>query len=114
MRSSLRSISSRRRRISERLLAAVMNSPREEAPAGGDGGHDRLGPKLAEQINLGPCSAAVGETSEETHSFLSHHRLDRYRLVALTRLWVLLVHARELSSDANRVPNNPAVPSLAL
>src|SRR5262245_28312866 len=39
MRSSLRSISSRRRRTNERLLSEVKNSPKNEAPAGwGKGG----------------------------------------------------------------------------
>src|SRR6516162_4935459 len=38
MRSSLRSISSRRRRISKRLLSEVKNSPKNEAPAGGGRG----------------------------------------------------------------------------
>jgi hypothetical protein len=38
MRSSLRSISSRRRRIREKLLSEVKNSPKNEAPAGGGRG----------------------------------------------------------------------------
>src|SRR6516164_9893591 len=60
--SSLRSISSRRRRISKRLLSEVKNSPKNEAPAGGGRGVPWAGAfELAEQINLGPCSAAVGE-----------------------------------------------------
>jgi hypothetical protein len=47
------------------------------------------GLKLAEQINLGPRSAAVGKCAWSL--LLSYHPLDRY-----TRLWVLLVHARDL------------------
>jgi hypothetical protein len=54
--SRLRSISSRRRRISERLLSE--NSPKNEAPAGG--GHDRLGPQLAEQIKSRPWLCGCG------------------------------------------------------
>ena len=62
MRSSLRSIPSRRRRIRERLLSEVKNSPKNEAPAGGGGGVPWAGAfELAEQIDLGPRSAAVGE-----------------------------------------------------
>ena len=49
---------------------------------------------MAEQINLGPRSAAVGDLLFA--SLLSRHRLDRYRLVALTRPWDLFDHARDL------------------
>jgi|SRR6516162_507497 len=63
--SSLRSISSRRRRISERLLAAAMNSPKEEAPAFGAGGEPSRG-KLAEQIEVefGPFRPAASRRAE--------------------------------------------------
>src|SRR5215467_3428221 len=52
--SSLRSISSRRRRTSERLLSKVIDftASEEEAPAGGLG-HAWLGPQLAERIEFG-------------------------------------------------------------
>jgi|SRR5262249_3133909 len=62
----------------------------------GDGGH-------------APARASVGRADQSRPSLalrrwgkcawsllLSYHRLDRYRLVALTRLWVLLVHAKKL------------------
>src|SRR5262249_10262700 len=69
--SSLRSISSRRRKIRERLSSEVKNSPNNEAPAGGGkGGMPGWGPKLAEQINLGPRSAAVGHHA--AHSAEQH------------------------------------------
>jgi hypothetical protein len=53
MRSSLRSVSSRRRRTSERLLSEVIDftASEEEAPAGGLG-HAWLGPQLAERIEF--------------------------------------------------------------
>jgi len=43
-------------------LSEVKNSPKNEAPAGGGRGVPWAGAfELAERINLGPCSAAVGE-----------------------------------------------------
>src|SRR5262249_50957108 len=35
--------------------------------------------------------------------------LDRYRLVALTRLWVLLVHARDLFVEATDQRSSPLI-----
>src|SRR6516225_6796952 len=60
--SSLRSISSRRRRIRERLLSEVMNSPKEEAPAFGAGGEPSRG-KLAVRID-GPSRPAASRRAE--------------------------------------------------
>jgi hypothetical protein len=91
-------------------LATQRTHRTNEALAGG--GHDRLGPSSWQSRSI--SALALRRWKCAWSLLLSHHRLDRYCLVALTRLWVLFDHARELSFDANRVPNNPAVLSLAL
>src|SRR6516225_8233017 len=92
--SSLRSISSRRRRISERRLSEVMNSPKKGAPAGE--GLARPGPLVGRADQTRPLySAAVGEVC----CFLCSPS-GRYRLVALTRSPDLFVHARDLLIEA--------------
>src|ERR1700745_1107545 len=70
MRSSLRSISSRWRRIGKRLLAEVMAD--EEGPILRLGGWVRMGPKWQSGLNSALFALRVGEALEETHSSLSH------------------------------------------
>src|SRR6516164_11765515 len=97
MRSSLRSISSRRRRIRERLLSKVKNSPKNEAPAGGGWGWGACPARafeLAEQNNLGPRSAAVGEVCLVFASLTSPS--GPMSLSRFDPSLGLLVHARDL------------------
>jgi len=96
--SSLRSISSRRRSISKRLLAEVMAD--EEGPILRLGGWVRMGPKWQSGLNSALFALRVGEALEETHSSLSHI-VRPYPLVALTPSWDLFVHAKDLFVEAN-------------
>jgi hypothetical protein len=96
--SSLRSISSRRRRISERLLAEVMTLIEERGPAGGGLARPgRLVGRADQTRHL--HSAAVGEAAKFFASPTSPS--GRYRLVALTTSADLFVHARDLFAGAN-------------
>jgi len=72
--SSLRSISSRRRRTSESLLSEVIDfaASEEEAPAGGLG-HAWLGPQLAERIEFGLFTLRRWEKCA-CSLLLPHHR----------------------------------------
>src|SRR6516164_9234719 len=107
--SSLRSISSRRRRISERLSSEVMTSQhrRKQAPAGGDGGHARPGPQLAERIELGLFTL---RRWEKCAGFFASPTSPsgRYRLVALPTPGDLLICAKDLFVDATTVCRDAA------
>jgi hypothetical protein len=72
----------------------------------GEGGCPGLGPSSWQSRSI--SALALRRWGKCAWSLLlSHHRLDRYRLVALTRPWVLLVHARDLfvyAKHAGQVP----------
>src|SRR6516164_6710324 len=95
MRSSLRSISSRRRRISERVSSEVMAEPQGRGPIlrlGGCG----WGLKLAERIKTRPSSLCSGGRSVLCSLLLPTSPSGRYPLVALTLSGDLFVHAKHL------------------
>ena len=93
--SSLRSISSRRRKIGERLLAEVMahriEHRKEEAPAT----TFWLGPKLNRPLCVGECQEALS---------LPRPRAE-YRLVALTSSKDLFICAKDLFVEAMAGPS---------
>src|SRR5262249_22002214 len=88
--SSLRSISSRRRKIGERLLAEVEHR-KEEGPAT----TFWLGPKLNRPLCVGECQEALS---------LPRPRAE-YRLVALTSSKDLFICAKDLFVEAMAGPS---------
>src|SRR6516165_9109407 len=101
--SSLRSISSRRRRIRERLLSEVKNSPKNEAPAGGGrGGALGWGLRVGRADRSRPLhSAAVGQVCwffASPTSPSGRYRLGRsdpvHGLVYLRQIFVRRSHGR--------------------
>src|SRR5262249_52335341 len=101
--SSLRSISSRRRRIRERLLSEVMTSQhRRKRPQPGGWGACQAGAAVSRADRTRPLhSAAVGGGGWFFASPTSP--FGRYRLVALLTSGDLFIHAKYLFVDARTV-----------
>src|SRR5215813_14268894 len=99
---SLRSISSRRRRIRERLLSEVMTSQhRRKRPQPGGWGACQAGAAVSRADRTRPLhSAAVGEVC---WFFASPTPSGRYRLVALPTSGDLFIRAKDLFVDARTV-----------
>ena len=107
MRSSLRSISSRRRRISERVSSEVMAEPQGRGPIlrlGGCG----WGLKLAERIKTRPSSLCSGGRSVLCSLLLPTSPSGRYPLVALTLSGDLFLFAKHLFVAEGRAPPHEA------
>src|SRR6516165_3986018 len=123
--SSLRSISSRWRRISERLLSEVITSQhrRKRPQLEGDGGHTGPGPQLAEWIELGLFTCGGGRSvlvlcfSHITvrpiplrqilvrRSQSPHEPIDHSKATAIRRLRIR--RQRQFSGRSGDLPSSP-------
>src|SRR6516225_2799724 len=93
--SSLRSISSRRRRIRERLLSEVKNSPKNEAPAGGGrGGTLGWGLRVGRADQSRPLLCGGG--GSVLVLLLHPHRLRAKRPLGRFATILGLVHLRQI------------------